>query len=59
MYADDAEDLDLPWDVIGIDSYESGGGRWRFVLHCGGIEYTFEAGWPSLSERGTGASPEV
>ena len=44
------EDLDLPWDVVGIDCYDLGGGRWRFVLHCGAVEWCFESAWPVVSQ---------
>jgi hypothetical protein len=50
VYADDDDDLNLPWDIIGFDCYELAGNRWRFVLHCGGIEYSFESEWPTLIE---------
>jgi hypothetical protein len=44
--------LDLPWDVIGFDCYDLGGGRWRFVLHCNVIEWCFEAAWPVVTRTG-------
>ena len=50
VYADDADDLDMPWDIIGMDCYELDRDRWRFVLHCGGIEYCFESGWPTVTK---------
>ena len=48
---DNPEDLNLPWDIIGFDCYELSGDRWRFVLHCIGIEYGFEALWPRIVSR--------
>ena len=48
VYADGPDDLDLPWDIIGFDSYPLADQRWRFVLHCAGMEYVFEARWPRL-----------
>ena len=55
-YPDDRCTLDLPWDVIGFDSDDLGGGRWRFVLHWDAIEWCFESAWPVISraasERG-------
>ncbi len=45
-------DLDMPWDVIGFDSYELGDGRWQFVLHCDGIEWCFESAWPAAERVG-------
>jgi hypothetical protein len=45
VYADPG-DLDPPWDIIGFDAYDVGGGRWRFVLHCDAIEWCFESAWP-------------
>jgi hypothetical protein len=59
VYADDAEDLNLPWDIIGVESYELDGRRWLFVLHCGGIEYGFEAEWPTLTDWPASASNQV
>jgi len=59
VYADAADDLNLPWDIIGMDCYESDGRRWRFVLHCGGIEYGFEAEWPTLENGSVSASDQV
>lgn len=47
-YPVDADDLELPWDVYGFDCYESGEGRWRFVLHCASIEWCFESAWPTV-----------
>jgi len=38
-YPVNLDDLDPPWDVIGFDCCELGGGRWRFVLHCSSIEW--------------------
>jgi hypothetical protein len=46
VYADNADDLNLPWDIIGIDCRPLSDLRWEFVLHCGGIEYIYEALWP-------------
>ncbi len=44
--ADDDDDFELPWDVIGFDCYELFGGRWRFVLKCAVIEWCFKSAWP-------------
>jgi hypothetical protein len=49
VYADDADGLNMPWDIIGMDCYELDRDRWRFVLQCGGIEYCFESSWPSVT----------
>ena len=38
---DKGEDLDLPWDIIGFDSYEQAAGRWKFVFHCKSVEWCF------------------
>lgn len=51
VYAEDADDLNLPWDINGMDCYKLDQERWRFVLHCGGIEYCFESRWPTVTER--------
>ena len=50
VYADDDDDLNMPWDIVGFDCYPLDGGRWRFVLHCGDIEYCFESEWPTLGK---------
>ena len=43
--ADDADDSNMPWNILGWD-----GGKWdeercRFVIHSGGIESGFESEW--------------
>ena len=48
VYADNADDLNLPWDIIGFDCRPLPDGLWEFVLHCAGIEYGYEAHWPEL-----------
>ena len=50
-YADEEDGLDLPWDIIGFDSYELWSGRWRFVLHCSAVEWCFESEWPVIERR--------
>jgi hypothetical protein len=50
-YADKGADLDLPWDIIGFDSYEQPNGRWRFVLHCDAVEWCFESEWPVIESK--------
>jgi hypothetical protein len=51
-YPIEPDDLTLPWDVIGFDCYDLGGGRWRFVLHCNVIEWCFESRWPVVTRAG-------
>lgn len=51
VYADDVDDLNMPWDIIGLDCYELINGRWRFVIHCQEVEYCFESEWPTLANR--------
>lgn len=46
VFADGSDDLSLPWDIIGFDSYVLSRNRWKFVLHCAGIEYVFSSMWP-------------
>ena len=58
-YPDDHRPLDPPWDVIGFDCYDVGGGRWRFVLHCDVIEWCFEATWPVVSREERPPLPEL
>jgi hypothetical protein len=48
VYAADHDDLNLPWDIIGFDSYPMADQRWEFVLHCAGVEYVFVSRWPKL-----------
>jgi hypothetical protein len=48
VYADNPDDLNLPWDIIGFNSFPLSESRWTFVLHCAGIEYNFESRWPTL-----------
>jgi len=47
----DEEDLNLPWDIIGFDSYKVSNRRWKFVLICGALEWSWESEWPKV-ERG-------
>lgn len=51
QYAEEGEELDLPWDIIGFDSCEQPTGRWRFVLHCADIEWCFESEWPVIQRQ--------
>ena len=51
VYPTDPGDLDPPWDVIGFDSDDLGGDRWRFVLHCDAIEWCFESAWPVVERE--------
>jgi len=44
----DEHNWNLPWDIIGFDSYELQSNRWEFVLHCDCIEYAFESNFPIL-----------
>lgn len=48
LYPDEPDDLNLPWDIIGFDSYTLASERWKFVLHCDSVEYCFESKWPVL-----------
>ena len=36
-----------PLDIIGFDCYAKGD-RWRFVLHCGNVEWSWNSEWPSI-----------
>lgn len=42
-----ADEPALPWVVIGMDAYEQGNDRWRFVLNCQEIEYIWDSEWPT------------
>jgi hypothetical protein len=50
VYSDNLDDLNLPSDIIGFDSHPMPKSRWKFVLHCSGIEYVFESRWPHEQE---------
>jgi hypothetical protein len=47
----DEEDLNLPWDIIGFDSYELPDECWKFVLVCGALEWCWESKWPKLKRE--------
>jgi hypothetical protein len=36
-----------PLDIIGFDCYGQGD-RWKFVLNCGNVEWSWNSVWPSL-----------
>lgn len=48
VYPDEPTDLNLPWDIIGFDSYALDSKRWKFIIHCDSIEYCFESRWAVL-----------
>ncbi len=48
VYAEEGDELNLPWDIIGFDCYPASQSRWRFVLHGTGLEYSFESLWPQV-----------
>lgn len=54
VYNDRSDGLELPWGIIGIDSYELMTGRWKFVLHCSDIEWCFESEWPVILRETVG-----
>lgn len=44
---DESEREPWPLDIIGFDCFNQGQ-RWRFVLNCGGVEWSWSSEWPSL-----------
>ncbi len=49
VYGTAADDLKLPWEVLGLDAVAIGNERWKFVLTTTTLEYGFEAGWPAIN----------
>jgi len=41
----------LPWDIIGFDSADLGGGRWEFVMNCRDVELCWRLDWPVTEKR--------
>ncbi len=41
----------LPWDIIGFDSADLGGGRWEFVINCINVEFCWRSAWPVAEQR--------
>jgi hypothetical protein len=48
VWQDPDESPEWPLDLIGFDCYPLGT-RWRFVLNCDTIEWTWESEWPVVS----------
>ena len=44
--APSAEEVTLPWDIIGFDSKELPGGRWEFLINCSSVEFCWRSAWP-------------
>jgi hypothetical protein len=44
---DESERESWPLDIIGFDCFNQGQ-RWRFVLNCGSVEWSWSSEWPSL-----------
>jgi hypothetical protein len=44
---DDRERDSWPLDIIGFDCYQEGV-RWKFVLNCGTVEWSWNSEWPSV-----------
>lgn len=49
IWQDPSEAPEWPLDIVGCDCY-SRGQRWRFVLNCDTIEWTWESDWPSVNK---------
>lgn len=41
----------LPWDIIGFDSADLGGGRWEFLVNCIEVEICWRSAWPVVERR--------
>ena len=40
----------MPWDIIGFDSTDLGGGRWEFLIYCNeAIEICWRSQFPSVT----------
>jgi len=48
---DEEEDLNLPWDIIGFDSYELPGRFHKFVMNCRVLEWCWESEWPRVERK--------
>lgn len=44
----DEDQVQLPWDIIGIDAYAREDGQWTFALHCDGEEHVWRSSWPCI-----------
>jgi hypothetical protein len=44
---DESERDSWPLDIIGFDCSNEGE-RWRFVLNCGNVEWSWSSDWPSF-----------
>ncbi len=44
---DDEGRDEWPLDIIGFDS-STVGGRFKFTLNCGCVEWAWESGWPAM-----------
>jgi hypothetical protein len=45
---DESERDSWPLDIIGFDCTQKGE-RWRFVLNCGNVEWSWSSEWPSIT----------
>jgi hypothetical protein len=47
IWEDESERDSWPLDIIGFDCSNEGE-RWKFVLNCGSVEWSWSSKWPSL-----------
>lgn len=45
-------EFELPWEIIGFDSTDLGGGRWEFLINCINVEFCWRSAWPVQTSRG-------
>lgn len=46
--AEDPEDLELPWQIVGFLSDEIDGDRWSFALDCTSATWSWSSNWPEI-----------
>lgn len=49
VWKDREEREEWPLDIIGFDCYGAGKNRWKFVLNCDCIEWSWTSQWPVLT----------
>jgi hypothetical protein len=50
-------EIALPWDIIGFDSTDLGGGRWEFLVNCSDVEFCWRSTWPVAAAEQRHAEP--
>lgn len=49
VWKDQTDREEWPLDVIGFDCYAEGKNRWKFVLNCDCVEWSWMSDWPVLT----------